>query len=622
MTDTDTEVRPARSQPRRRLEPEASFSWLAMARDAFRSPAGAVAVLVIMVQAIWRGTSVAAGFFTQDDYLMLRRAADDPLDLAHLAAPHAGEFSPIGNLVFWATTRVAGIDWGAVTLVVVVLQAVAAVLMWVVLTQVLANRWVKLPLLAVALFTPLTLGTTMWWSLSSTHLPTVVLLLLGVSALLANLRQGWQAGTPVATVCLLLVLLCSDRSLALPFLAFVVVAAMLPDEEAGVGARLWGAATRYSTTWILLVVALVARVIVGVGRENSGYGWHHSFSDVKYVLEQYVRQGIAGLVGGPWGGTMSSTVLEPEENWPLAVAAVVCLLLLVPIVRSFRHPVVAVAGVGLVLNFLLGAVVLLLTKEGLTAMGMVSRFVADVVPAVVVIVALALRKTQVPAELRRLVVRWPSLVALGLAIAVTVSAGVTTRAMMPQLKNSDDRSYVDYITSGLELDPRIVLLDGPVPEGIMSALFGKDATVSTVVGLLPQQPTFDMPSEVLRVVDGAGILREVNVGMAVAAKEAPPGDCGWAVTGPSSRIPMSEELPAGDHVMEIAYLSGGDTYAEVVTGDTRVRLPIRAGVHEIALPVKSSFSEVTFLLEDPDQTVCVATLLAGAPVPAPLPEMP
>lgn len=619
---SDTEVRPARTQPRRRAEAPPNFSWLALVKDSFRSPVGIVAVLLITVQAIWRGTSVAGGFFTQDDYLMLRRAADEPLDLDHLAASHAGEFSPIGNLLFWATTRVAGIDWGAVTLVVVVLQAVAAVLMWVVLTQILADRWVKLPLLAVALFTPLTLGTTMWWSLASTHLPTVVLLLLGVSALLANLRRGWQPGVVVGTVCLLLVLVCSDRSLALPFLAFVVVAAMLPDEEAGVGARLWGAATRYARTWLLLVVALVARVIVGVGRENSGYGWNNSFSDVKYVLEQYVRQGVSGLLGGPWGGTMNSTVLEPEENWPLAVAAVLCLLLLLPIVRSLRHPVVLVAGVGLVVNFLLGGVVLLLTKEGLTAMGMVSRFVADVVPVVVVIVALALRKTLVPAELRRVVVASPVAVSLGLTLAVTLSAGVTTRVMVPELDNSDDRSYVDYIRSGLELDPRIVLLDGPVPEGIMSALFGKDATVSTVVGLLPQQPTFDMPSEVLRIVDGAGILREVNVGMAVSSKPAPPGDCGWAVTGARSTIPMREKVPDGDHVMEIAYLSGGDTYAEVQAGDSTVRIPIRSGVHEVTLPVKSSFSEVTFVLEDPAQTVCVATLVAGAPVAAPLPDMP
>lgn len=623
MSETSTEPRPAPPRAKRRLDTSATrFSWWAMARDSFRSPVGMVAVVVIAVQALWRGSAVAGGFFTQDDYLMLQRAADLSMGVEHLTASHAGEFSPIGNLLVWATTQVAGFSWGGVTFVVVVLQTAAAALTWVVLTQVLEDRWVKVPLLTVACFTPLTLGPTMWWALASTHLPTVVLLLAGLSALLAHMRHEWRAGVPLAALCLVLVLLCSDRGLALPLVSFVVVAAMLRPDDLGVRDRLVTAASRYSRLWLLLLVAVVVRALVGVGRGNSGYGWPQSFDDMSYVVEQYVRQGVSGLVGGPWIGTMSSTVLEPEARWPLAVAVLLCLLLAVPVIRCLRHPVVLVAGIGLVVTFLLGAVVLLLTKEGLSAMGMVSRFVADVVPAVVVVLALALRKTVVPTDLRRFVVGWSGVAAVVLAVVLVVSAAITSRTMMPTLKNEDDRAYVDQIRTGLELDPRIVLVDGPVPEGIMSAMFGSVAKVSTVVGLLPQQPTFGMPSDSLRMVDGAGILRDVDLSFAVASRPGPDGDCGWAVTGPGTTIPMQSEVVAGAHVLEVGYLASTDSYAELVAGEASVRIPVRAGLHEIQVPVTSEFSEVTLTLDDPGQTLCVGALTAGAPTPAPLNSMP
>lgn len=621
MSHAPSEVE-ASGRPGRRASSTLPFSWWGMALDSFRSPAGLVAVLVIVVQAIWRGSAVAGGFFTQDDYLMLQRAANEPMGLDYLTAPHSGEFSPIGNLVAWATTQAAGFSWPGVTLVVVVLQAAAALLTWIVLTQILDDRWVKIPLLAVACFTPSTLGATLWWSLASTHLPTVVLLLVALSAILAHQRSGWRAGQPVAGIALVVVLLCSDRSLSLPLVAFIAVAAMWTPDTAGVRQRLVGAAGAYAKLWMVLLVALVARVLIGVGRENSGYGLPQSFEDARFLGEQYARQMVPGLVGGPWEGTMDGVVLEPDARWPLAVAALVCLLLAVPLVRSLRRPVVRVAAGGLVVYLVLGAVTLLLTKDGLGAVGVVPRFVSDVTPAVVLLVALALRRTSVPEELTRLVVPWPGVAAAVLAVAVVASASVTTRVMVPPLKNEDDRAYVEYIRSGLELDPRVVLLDGPVPEGIMSSLFGDAAKVSTVAGLLPEQPTFGRPSESLRMVDGAGILREVNLGFAVSSQPAPEGDCGWAVTGQRTSIPMSTAVEPGEWILAIEYLSGNDTYAQVVAGEATSRIPVRSGVHTIQVPVNAEFTEVTFVLEDPSQTVCVGSVTAGVPTPAPLPAVP
>lgn len=615
---SDVRTQPGPQSAKRRLETQREPGWLSLAGSAFRTPAGFVAVLVIAVQAIWRGGLVAGGYFTQDDYSMLVRAADESLNLDHLAATHAGEFSPIGNLLLWATTRAAGIDWGAVTLVVVVLQTVIAVLTWVVLTQILEDRWVRIPLLTVALLTPLTLAPTLMWALATTHLPTVALLLMGVSALLAHLRVGWQPGVRVAASCLVLVMFCSDRALLLPVVALVAVASMLRPDDLGFGARVSRALSLYGRLWIVLVAALVIRVLLGVSRDNNGFGLPSTFPEALDIVEQYFRQGVAGLVGGPWRGDMLSTVLTPSASWPLAVAAIVCILLAVPVIRCLKDPAVAVAAVGLIGYFFLGAVVLLVTQEGVNAMGMVSRFVADVVPAVVICLALALRRSTVPHEISRWVMKAPAGIAVALAVAFQTSAAVTTLEAAPTLQNRDDRDYVEQIQSGLEFDPRIVLLDGPVPEGIMSSWFGDEARVSTVVGLLPEQPTFDAPSEQLRMVDGTGILREIQLSYAVTSEAAADPSCGWPVTSTTSTVPMQETVEAGEHVMSIGYLMGSDTYAEVRAGDETVRIPIRSGLNTIQLPIRSSFDAVEVTIEDTDKTLCVGSITVGVPEPAPL----
>ena len=212
----------------------------------------------------------------------------------------------------------------------------------------------------------------------------------------------------------------------------------------------------------------------------------------------------------------------------------------------------------------------------------------------------------------------PAGVAVALAVGYAASAAVTTQAVTPVLENSDDRKYVEQIRSGLEADPRIVLLDGPVPEGVMSSWFGKDAKVSTVVGLLPEQPMFDLPSEQLRIIDGTGLPREIQLTAGVASQPGPDSSCGWAVTSKGLTVPMQAEVAAGEHVMKIGYLTNADTYAEVQAGDASVRIPIRSGLNTIYIPVKSSFDEVELTLEAVDQTLCVGTIVAGVPEPAPL----
>lgn len=594
-------------------------SWLVRARGAFATPAGLIALVLMAVQAVWRGGAVADGFYSQDDYIALLHADEGSMSLAHLGQLHSAELSPVANLLTWVAVQVGGIGWGTVVVVVVVLQAVVAALTWVVLTQVLEDRWVRLPLLAVALFTPLTLASTMTWALAAMYLPTAVLVLVGLSSLIAYVRDGWAPGPRVAGVAFVLVLLCSDRTLLLPLSAFFVVAAMYRPDEVGVGERLARAVTDHLRLWIVLVVAVVARTLLGTLQDKGSFALPTSSGEAVNVVEQYAREGISGLLGGPWVGTPTSNgVLNPDATWPLLAAALLCLLCAVPVVRSLRNPSVLVAGIGLVVCFAGGAAILLLTQDTISALAMVPRVLADMVVVVVVLFAVALRGTRVPDQVAPIVVRGPLVTALVLVVGVVVSSVITTRALAPALENADDRAFMDNLRNGLGMDPRVVLVDGPVPATIIHPWHGSLARVSTLAKLLPEQPTFGVASEYLRMVDGFGLLREIELAGAVRAADGPVEGCGYSADSNGVTVKLPSAVPAGEQILEIGYFAGKDTYAQVTLGDEEVRVPVREGLHVVQIPTAGDFSSVGVRTESVGTVACVGHMLVGSATPAPL----
>lgn len=592
--------------------------WLVRAREAFATPAGLIALLLMAVQAVWRGSAVSDGFYSQDDYLALLHADEGSMSLAHLGELHSAELSPVANLLTWVAVQVGGIGWGTVVVVVVVLQAVVAALTWVVLTQVLEDRWVRLPLLAVALFTPLTLASTMTWALAAMYLPTAAFLLVGLSSLIAYVRDGWAPGPKVAGVALVLVLLCSDRALVLPLSAFFVVAAMYRPDEVHVGERLARAVTDHLRLWIVLVVAVVARVLLGTMQDKGSFALPANSGEAVDVVEQYARQGISGLLGGPWVGTPTNGVLHADATWPLLAAALLCLLCAVPVVRSLRNPSVVVAGIGLVVCFAGGAAILLLTQDTVSALAMVPRVLADMVVVVVVLFAIALRGTRVPDQVVPFVVRGPLVAALVLVVAVVASSVATTRALLPDLKNTDDRAFMDNLRSGLGMDPRVVLVDGPVPATIIHPWHGSLARVSTLAKLLPEQPTFGVPSEYLRMVDGFGLLREIDLAAAVRAPDGPTEGCGYSADSNGVAVNLPSPVPEGEQVLELGYFAGKDTYAQVTLGDSEVRVPIREGLHVVQIPTAGGFSSVRVRTESVGTVACVGHVVVGSATAAPL----
>ena len=81
-----------------------------------------------------------------------------------------------------------------------------------------------------------------------------------------------------------------------------------------------------------------------------------------------------------------------------------------------------------------------------------------------------------------------------MALGYLVSAAISTAVVAPHSYNEDDRAYVEGLRADLRADPRAVVFDGRPPDSVMVSWFDDDARISTVVGIAPEDPVFDLPS--------------------------------------------------------------------------------------------------------------------------------
>ncbi|MDP3894605.1 hypothetical protein, partial [Nocardioides sp.] len=157
---------------------------------AWRSGAGALALAVILVQLLWRGSVMMRGYFTQDDFLILSSGVSREPDLVPWLQPFAGGLSPLGHALAGVQTAARPLDWFVVGAVAIVVQTATAVLLWLVLCRLLGESWLRVVLLGVACLSPLTIWATASWAAAVTTLPPALLLVAAAWFMLLRLEDG------------------------------------------------------------------------------------------------------------------------------------------------------------------------------------------------------------------------------------------------------------------------------------------------------------------------------------------------------------------------------------------------------------------------------------------------
>jgi len=608
----------------------AERTWWTIAADGlrpWRSAAGALALVLVAGHLGWRAVLLGRGYFTQDDFLMLTLGAR-PLSVDLLMRDYSGHLFPGGFLIAWLNTHLAPLDWGVAVAEIVVLQLVASVLAWLVLSRLLAGSWWRLPILTVYLFCPLALWPTQWWAVAIQYLPVSVFLFLATWSLLHRLQEGSRWSGPLAVLATVAGLLFQERAVLYPVvLGFVAIA----FAEARGLRRIWVAVRGHLVVWLPLGVVLagyvaVHRELAPIARTSPG----SAAASADLVGNFVARNAVPGFVGGPWTDPGASTIVTPT-GWAVAVSWAIVVVL---VGLTLRRSGSAVWGWLLLLTYTLVDVVLLFGgrtgPDFGTALGLIGRYSADIVPVLVVALGLVARAvtavrdpSSAPAAADvRATRRWRHVpVVLVLVVGYVASSAVSTSVIAPRSYNQDDQAYVEALRADLRADRRAVVFDGAPPDGVMVVWFEDDARVSTVVGTAPEEPVFDLPTYELKMVDPAGRLRRIALVGTVSDVPTSDRTCVHRVTADrATRVRLDDRAAGGKQVARIGYYTAASGFLTVAGPGGEASLPLRTDLNVADVVVEGPLEYLDMRLESApdapaDATVCVVEVVVGFPTP-------
>lgn len=576
--------------------------------SAWRGIQGLAALAVIAVMVVSRWVLLAGSYFNQDDFYLSGRAYASDLTVDFLLRDTAGHVNPLQQLSYWLVAHHAPYEWSVVAAGILLVQTAATVLMWLLLTRVLGERWSRLPLLALFAWAPLTLATTLWWSAAMGLWPHV-LCSLAATWLLVRWHQsdGRRWVEPVAIVAVTVVgLLWHERAVLIPPLVFGVAVALADDARGW--RRLTAALVRYRWLWGALG-ALLAGFLVAHGLLTDVEGGGGSADRMLAIAWSFLGENVVpGVAGGPWTGHLEGGAVVPA-TWVTVVSIVL---------------VVAAAGWLLVrggparcwaLAVLVGYVAadLALVLSGRAGFGSVigldPRYSSDVVHAAVVCLALAWRGAPAPPRVPR------PLATGALVAAYGVAAAFGTALLVPHFQNTEDRELVTTLRAELAADPTQVLVDDLAPADVVLPLVGDDSLYSRILAPLPEMPAFDEPSPRLRLVADDGRLVALELDDSISARPGPADGCGYAVDDRPVDVRFRVGL-AGRVLVRLGYFTDHESTVTIAAGEWSARFLARPGPNQVwfALPDLGHEADELTLESDGRAVVCVTDAEAGLPV--------
>ena len=582
----------------------------------WRSSQGAAAALVVAASTIWRATIVGSGWFSQNDFLVTLPTTS-PTETTYTAG-----FSPGSVAIAQAVADVAPLSWPLAAAVVLALETASLVVLWHVLSLVLPGRWLRLPVLTFFAVTPLTLWSSQWWTFALQFWPAALAVLVATYAVLRTVQRGSTALPWVAAGGTLVALATNERWVLAPVLLLGLALAVSPAGR--VSDRLREAVLAHPLMWAAQGVVIAGYAVLRTLLSPVLLGDVQSPGE---LVTAYLRHLGALLPGGPWGfGVVQHAYLTPP-SWAVGIGLVV-LLAVVALTLTNGGLDARLAWTTLVVYALLSVGLLAVQRQGTLAasLDLIHRYGADAALVLSLVVAAALRATPAPSfsglPVRRLRDVAPRLreliVSLVAGAALIASAAVSTPALAAPLMHDDDRAYVEAARSALRSDRTAVLLDGGVPDGVLSPWFGDAARVSTVLARAPESPVFDLPSQRLRIVRPDGSLSPVVLTGSVEMEPTDDEACPRPVRLSGAAVPFQRTVPPGRWVVRLGYYTATPGLAVVDVAGQRIEVPVQTGLNAVDVPVTAGFDQIWLSLEHPTDTLCLATATVGVPSASPV----
>lgn len=553
--------------------------------SAWHSWSGLVAALLIVGQFVWRGAYLWPGYYSQDDYRLLRLGSENDLTWSFLMQEYAGHIWPGNFLVAWMAAHVAPNSWVLTATAVLLVQAASAVVLWAVLTRVLGADWRRIPVLVFYLACPLTLWATQWWASAIGFGPLCFFMLVAVWGLLRRIQDGWRAGSVVVVLALVGGLAFQERAVLISVLlggVGILLAEGGPIRRVREALRatpvLWGVLVAVLAGYLVLHARL-APITFSEGSQSEGGG-------LALFRDYTLRNVLPGLGGGP------VSVVRGSEQTSLGEAATLAAGYLEPTVfASILGCVVTAAVVAVVAlrTDLTGRLALLLVAlytvadfallfggrtQFIGTLGLVPRYAADVVPVAALGLAFALRGIR-PGPRRLL----PVAITLGyLALCV-----VSTSVIAPIQRDAHDRGrdYVATLREELRSHPDASVYDRPARDDVMINWFEEDGRLSTVLAMAPEAPVFDVPSSQLVTANREGELEPVRLTLIEDLSPDTDDPCGYRLDqGRRARdLALPDDARTDRWVLVVDYFSGRGGLISLLADDRPYDVRVRPGTH-------------------------------------------
>jgi hypothetical protein len=603
-----------------------------VARWVVGDPVRAVAVLLIVVQLVWRVLIAGRGFLAFDDFTLASSAAESAPTPSFLTAVYNNHMMPGTMLVTWLVTRAAGLAyWPYVTLLTAA-QATVSIAFYRLLRRLLPARWGLLVPLAVFLFCPLTLELTSWWAVGANLLPMQLATVLAIGAQARYVRTGRPRHLLTLALSVVLGLLFYEKSLLIVPLVFLVTVCLFvrggPLRSVALAVR------RYWRAWLVLLVVTGAYLPLYLTRSNNSLHGPRSVREATTFVRQLVGTTLVpGLVGGPWRW------LGTGDGAPLAVTHEVArwlswAVLVAVVAVSIRLRTWAIRPwVLLVLYVAIDAALLTMTRLGLyfsSAAGLAPRYIGDVVVVAALCLGVALFglvdvADEAPVRPRT----WPaatwnqSAAAAALVLALTAllfSQGWSTARFGDLWSVKAGRDYLHNAEADLaKVPPKTVFLDTALPETVQSRLTYPYNLQSRFFRPVKDGPTFVTEAENPWMFDDTGHAHPATV----AGIPNEPGTdryChGYRLDkGLPVRIPLTQKLYQWQWVVRIGYLSSGESFMLLRFGTTERFLQLHpGGIRQLILTLDGGGDALELTVQDPNVVTCTNDIIVGHPVPRP-----
>ncbi|WP_067180891.1 hypothetical protein [Microtetraspora niveoalba] len=611
------------------LSPEL-VSFLRGARDLLRRHGLLLTALgLVLLQTAWKASVVAEAYFKEDDFEFMARAVESGLSWDYLTRVHYGQFMPGGFLLAWVTGRLAPYDWGLASGAVLALHACAGLAVFRMLRVVFGPRPAVIAPLLVFLVAPVTVPALAWWAAGLNTAPLQIALPMAVASHVLYLRTGRARHAAAAAWWTLFGLAFFLKAYAIPLTLFALTAVYFGGPRA--------ALRRHARVWLLYGGTLLAYLALYLFRSvaaDAESGRIPAPDDaIGFVWELLAHTFLPTVLGGPWkwfSGTDWAVTSPPGTL--VVLSFVVAAVLFAVTVRYRRH---AAAAWALLLAYLVVADIAPPLYGRVYLMGAFagadSRYVADAVPLLALVAALAVlpivgeaEPYRRPPPSREVVYGLGGLVVGGFTVASLASTAV----FAGHLGNERRHSYLREAGRALAAAPAdAVVYDRAAPVDVLPPSYRSYALTSRLLGPLATpgrrvQMYRPPASPVGLVFDDAGRLVPVEVKGEKTVPTTPDG-C-WPASGAAVEVPLRRPVAAGSPpgspagtLVRLGYASRVPVRVTLWIGDRSTALGLREGFGKVFFLAPPGVDRVLVTDVPAGSGFCTGDVTVGEAVPAP-----